>query len=81
MWPRHLYVFVVAAAAYIQYMLVYQPTPAERAGEPAMRLNGEYTWDLKQPATLVDLDVTIRSGAFVAVVGPTGQLSDGATQV
>jgi len=42
------------------------------AGEPAMKLNGEYTWDLSQPATLVDLDLTIESGAFVAVVGPTG---------
>ena len=39
-----------------------------------MRLNGEYTWDLNQPATLVDLNVIIRSGAYVAVVGPTGQL-------
>ena len=38
-----------------------------------MKLNGEYTWDLSQPATLVDLDLTIRSGAFVAIVGPTGQ--------
>ena len=42
------------------------------SGEPAMRLNGEYTWDLGQPATLVDMDVIIRSGAFVAIVGPTG---------
>ena len=38
-----------------------------------MRLNGEYTWDLNQPAALVDLDLTIRSGAYVAIVGPTGQ--------
>ena len=38
-----------------------------------MKVNGEYTWDLSQPATLVDLDLTIESGAFVAVVGPTGE--------
>ena len=38
-----------------------------------IHLRGEFTWDLAAPATLVDLDLTVDSQSFVAVVGPTGR--------
>lgn len=42
------------------------------AGEPAVIVKGEFTWDLASPATLMDMDVTVPAGSFVAIVGPTG---------
>lgn len=42
------------------------------AGEPAVIIKGEFTWDLAAPATLMDTDVTVPAGSFVAIVGPTG---------
>ncbi len=42
------------------------------AGEPAIIVKGEFTWDLAAPATLMDIDVEIPAGGFVAVVGSTG---------
>ena len=45
------------------------------AGETAIHLNGEFTWDLNSPATLVDIDVVVPTGGFLAVVGPTGKQS------
>ena len=37
-----------------------------------MVLKGEFTWDLAAPATLMDMDVSVPAGSFVAIVGPTG---------
>ena len=42
------------------------------AGETAIRLAGEFTWDEGAPASLVDIDLAIPAGALVAVVGQTG---------
>jgi hypothetical protein len=42
------------------------------AGEPAVVVKGEFTWDLAAPATLMDMDVSVPAGSFVAIVGPTG---------
>lgn len=37
-----------------------------------MRVAGEFTWDRAAPASLVDIDLSVPSGALVAVVGQTG---------
>ena len=42
------------------------------AGETAIRLAGEFTWDEGAPASLVDIDLAITAGSLVAVVGQTG---------
>jgi energy-coupling factor transporter ATP-binding protein EcfA2 len=42
------------------------------AGETAIRLAGEFTWDREAPATLLDIDLSVPKGALVAVVGQTG---------
>ena len=42
------------------------------AGETAIRLAGEFTWDEGAAASLVDIDLSIPAGALVAVVGQTG---------
>ncbi len=42
------------------------------AGEPAVVITGEFTWDLAAPATLMDINLTVPAGGFVAIVGPTG---------
>lgn len=51
------------------------PCPATHAGEPAVVVKGEFTWDLAAPATLMDLDVSVPAGSFLAIVGPTGTAS------
>ncbi|KAG2427456.1 hypothetical protein HXX76_012392 [Chlamydomonas incerta] len=48
------------------------PLPAAQPGATAVRLTGDYGWDPKAPPTLVDLDLDIKAGQLVAVVGSTG---------
>ena len=43
-----------------------------RAGETAIRLAGEFTWDTEAPASLVDIDLSVPKGSLVTIVGMTG---------
>ncbi|PNW84295.1 hypothetical protein CHLRE_04g228650v5 [Chlamydomonas reinhardtii] len=48
------------------------PLPAAQPGATAVRLTGDFGWDPKQPPALVDLDLDVKAGQLVAVVGSTG---------
>lgn len=48
------------------------PTAPAAPGEDAITLVGDYTWDASHPAALTDLNVHIKAGQLVVVVGPTG---------
>lgn len=43
------------------------------AGEAAVKVEGEFSWDESSPPALVDMKFQAPAGALVAVVGPTGQ--------
>lgn len=38
-----------------------------------MRVQGEFTWSEESPAALMDIDVSVPAGSFVAIVGSTGK--------
>ena len=40
-----------------------------------MRLDGDFTWEESQPPALVGIDLSIKQGDLIAVVGSTGELS------
>jgi ABC-type bacteriocin/lantibiotic exporter with double-glycine peptidase domain len=42
------------------------------AGEVAIKVIGDFTWDPDKPPTLTGLNLHITKGQLVAVVGPTG---------
>lgn len=43
-----------------------------RAGDVAIKVSGDFTWDPDKPPTLTGLNLRITKGQLVAVVGPTG---------
>ena len=42
-----------------------------------MRLDGDFTWEESQPPALVGIDLSIKQGDLIAVVGSTGDVLDG----
>lgn len=42
-------------------------------GDEALRVRGEFTWSEDSPAALMDIDVSVPAGSFVAIVGSTGE--------
>ena len=42
------------------------------AGEKALHLQGDFTWEESAEPSLTDLDATVNSGDLMVVVGPTG---------
>lgn len=42
------------------------------AGEKALQLQGDFTWEESAAASLTDLDAAVNSGDLMVVVGPTG---------
>jgi energy-coupling factor transporter ATP-binding protein EcfA2 len=65
-WQRSLHVLTSIAGEFDGWVLIGV------AGEAAVRLAGEFTWDIEAPATLMDIDLSVPAGAFVAIVGQTG---------
>lgn len=42
------------------------------AGDVAIKVQGDFTWDPDKPPTLTGLNLSFTKGQLVAVVGPTG---------
>lgn len=56
---------VASATAHAQLNHVY-------AGEKALHLQGDFTWEESAEPSLTDLDAAVNSGDLMVVVGPTG---------
>ena len=51
--------------------------PPAGAGETALELEGEFSWDAGAAGNLVDVHLRVRPGELVAVVGATGETPAG----
>lgn len=56
------------------------PLPPAADGQVALRVAGEFSWAAELAPALVDIDLAAKAGQLVAVVGPTGELREKATE-